>query len=161
LQTKTKYQQLAGLNDENFRRLTGVKRSTFNTMVEILAKADGAKKAVGGRKNKLCLEDRLLMALEYLREYRTYFHIAQSYGLSESNAYKTCKWIEDTLIKDKCFALPGRKTLLKSDNEIEVVLIDATETPIERPKKDKKDITQVKRNATHSRLVTFGFKKEK
>jgi len=31
----------------------------------------------------------------------------------------------------------GRKALLKSDVEYEVVLIDATETPIERPKKTK------------------------
>jgi hypothetical protein len=143
----TKYRQLAGLNNENFRRLTGVKRSTFTTMVEILTEADSAKKAVGGRKSKLCIEDRLLMALEYLREYRTYFHIAQSYNLSESNAYKICKWVEDTLIKDKRFSLPGKKALLKSKGEIEVVLIDATESPIERPKKDKKDITPAKRNA--------------
>lgn len=144
----TKYRQLADLSNENFRRLTGVKRTTFNVMIEILAESDRAKKAVGGRKSKLCLEDRLLMALEYLREYRTYFHVAKSYGLSESNTYKICKWVEDTLIKDKRFALPGRKALLKSDDEIEVVLIDATETPIERPKKDKKDITPAKRNDT-------------
>jgi len=149
LKTKnTKYRQLADLSNENFRRLTGVKRTTFNVMIEILAESDRAKKAVGGRKSKLCLEDRLLMALEYLREYRTYFHVAKSYGLSESNTYKICKWVEDTLIKDKRFALPGRKALLKSDDEIEVVLIDATETPIERPKKDKKDITPAKRNDT-------------
>jgi len=45
----------------------------------------------------------LLMALEYLREYRTYFHIGQSYGLSESNAYQTIKWVEDTLIKEGTF----------------------------------------------------------
>jgi len=29
----------------------------------------------------------LLIALEYLRKYRTYFHIAQSYGISESIAH--------------------------------------------------------------------------
>jgi hypothetical protein len=52
-------------------------------------------------------------------------------------AYKTVRWIEDTLIKHPDFALPGRKALLKSDVEYEVVLIDATETPIERPKKTK------------------------
>jgi len=40
------------------------------------------------------------------------------------------------LIKHPDFALPGRKALLKSDMEYEVVLIDATETPIERPKKE-------------------------
>lgn len=35
------------------------------------------------------------------------------------------------------FALPGRKALLKSDMEYEVLLIDASETPIERPKKSQ------------------------
>jgi Helix-turn-helix of DDE superfamily endonuclease len=52
-----------------------------------------------------------------MREYRTYFHISQSYGISESSAYKAVKWIEDTLIKHPDFALPGRKELLKSDIE--------------------------------------------
>ena len=66
-------------------------------------------------------------------------------GISESTAYDTIKWIEDILIKHPDFALPGRKALLKSDMEYEVVLIDATETPIERPKKDRKNITRAKR----------------
>ena len=130
-----KYDQIKEFSSEEFRRLTGVKRSTFEKMVEILADADQKKKARGGRKNKLSIENRLLMALEYLREYRTYFHVAASYGLSESVAYKTVRWVEDTLIKDPLFALPGRKALLKSDMEYKVVLIDASESPIERPKK--------------------------
>ena len=79
--------------------------------------------------------DMLLMTLEYIREYRTYFHISQSYSIRESNAYQTVKWVENTLIKHPNFALPGRKALLKSDMEFEVVLIDASESPIERPKK--------------------------
>lgn len=140
-----KYPQVQGLEDEKFRRLTGVKRNTFEKMVSILKDADMKKKAQGGRKNKLCIEDQLLMALEYIREYRTYFHTSQSYGVSESSAYKTIKWIEDTLIKHADFSLPGRKALLKSDMEYELVLIDATESPIERPKKDKKDSIQEKR----------------
>ncbi len=45
------------------------------------------------------------------------------------------KWVEDKLIKHKDFALPGRKELLKIDVEYDVILIDATESPIERPKK--------------------------
>ena len=140
-----KYPQIQGLEDEKFRRLTGVKRSTFEKMISILKDADLKKKAQGGRKNKLCIEDQLLMALEYIREYRTYFHTSQSYGVSESSAYKTIKWVEDTLIKHPDFSLPGRKALLKSDMEYEVVLIDATETPIERPKKDRNIITREKR----------------
>jgi hypothetical protein len=75
------------------------------------------------------------MALEYLREYRTYFHISRSYGISESACYRNIRWVEDTLIKDGKFSLPCGKVRLKSDMEYEVILIDATETPIERSKK--------------------------
>jgi transposase len=130
-----KYDQIQGLPNEQFRRLTGVKRQTFERMLGILKENDERKKVKGGRKNKLSLENQLLMALEYIREYRTYFHISKSYGVSESTAYKTVRWIEDTLIKHPDFALPGRKALLKSDIEYEVMLVDASETPIERPKK--------------------------
>lgn len=111
-------------------------------MVSILEEADRVKKRKGGRKNKMSIENMLFMSLEYIREYRTYFHISQSYAVSESTAYKIVKWIEDTLIKHPDFALPGRKALLKNDTQYEVVLIDATETPIERPKKSKNIITQ-------------------
>lgn len=140
-----KYESIKDLGDEKFRRLTGIQRSTFEKMIGILSEADKKKKVRGGRKNKLSLEDRLLMSLEYIREYRTYFHVSQSYGVSESTAHDTIKWVENTLIKHPDFALPGRKALLKSDMEYEVVLIDATETPIERPKKDKSIMTLVKR----------------
>jgi len=37
-------------------------------MLEILRKDDGGKKITGGRKNKLFLENQLLMTLEYIRE---------------------------------------------------------------------------------------------
>ena len=129
-----KFEMVKDLEDEKFRRLTGVKRTTFERMTIILEEANRTKKINGGRKNKLSIENMLLMSLEYIREYRTYFHISQSYGVSESAAYKTVKWVEDTLIKHPDFALPGRKALLQSEVEYEVVLVDATETPIERPK---------------------------
>lgn len=143
-----KYDQIKDLDEEKFRRLTGIKRSTFDKMQVILRDADLQKKAKGGRKNKLSIADQLLMTLEYLREYRTYFHISKSYGISESSTYKTIKWVEDTLIKHPDFSLPGRKALLKSDMEYEVVLIDATETPVERPKKDKRATILARKNDT-------------
>jgi ribosomal protein S25 len=130
-----KYDHIKELLEEQFRRLTGVKKATFKKMLGILREADEKKKAKGGRKSKLSVEDQLLMALEYIREYRTYFHIATNYGISESVAFKIIRWIEDTLIKHPDFALPGRKALLKTDMEYDVVLVDASETPIERPKK--------------------------
>lgn len=133
-----KYATIKDFGDEKFRRLTGVKRSTFEQMMEILIKAEADKKASGGKPNNLPMEDRLLMTLEYLREYRTYFHISASYGVCESSCYRNIKWIEDILIKHPLFALPGRKALLKSDMEYELILVDASESPIERPKKESK-----------------------
>ncbi|KJV77751.1 DDE superendonuclease family protein [Orientia tsutsugamushi str. TA716] len=53
--------------------------------------------------------------LLYLKEYRTYFHIGQNYGISEGSGYKAVKWVEDTLVKHPNFALLGRKALMKSD----------------------------------------------
>ena len=49
------------------------------------------------------------------------------------------------IIQDSRYHLPGKKVLAKSENEIEVVLIDVSESPIERPKKNSVTITQEKR----------------
>ena len=131
----SKYKQLEEITDKEFRRLTGVKRQTFSIAVEILSRADAAQRKKGGPKPTLCVEDRLLLTLEYLREYRTYFHVGRNYGLSESQAIRIHRWVEQELIKDERFHLPGRKKLLANKDKPEVMLIDATESPIERPKK--------------------------
>jgi Helix-turn-helix of DDE superfamily endonuclease len=130
-----KYEHLNEFPEKLFRRLTGVHRETFEMMVTILLEAQGKRYRKAGRKSSLSIEDKLLMALEYLREYRTYFHLGLSYGLSESACYRACRWVEDVLIKSGEFSLPGKKELLKSNIEYEVILIDASESPIERPKK--------------------------
>jgi hypothetical protein len=140
-----KFDQIKEESPEDFRRLTGIKRTTFDVMIALLQEREAVLKAQGGKPNKLSIENRLLMTLEYLREYRTYFHISRSYGISESACYRNIRWVEDNLIKDGKFSLPGRKALLKSDVEYEVVLIDATESPIERPKKNKNTFIPEKR----------------
>ena len=107
-------------------------------MVEILHQAESLRRGKGGPKRKLSVEDMLLLALEYLREYRTYFHVGTSFGVSESQAQRIHRWVEEELIKDKRFHLPGRKELLKSDCEFEVIIVDASESPVERPKKTQR-----------------------
>jgi hypothetical protein len=136
------------LPEEKFRRITGVKKTTFYVMVDAIEKALVKKKEKGGRPNKLSPVQMVLMTLEYLREYKTYASIGLSYGVSESVAYKIIKWVEECLVRNDNFKLPGRKALLKSDNKIEIVLIDVTESPIERPKKNKSDIIQERKNVT-------------
>jgi len=110
-----KYEAVSRLSSIEFRRLTGVRKDAFVKMISVVKEAENKRMSRGGKPPHLTLEDRLLMTLEYLREYRTYFHLGQSYGLSESACYRNCRWIEDALIKSKAFSLPGKKVLLKSD----------------------------------------------
>src|SRR3990167_11340585 len=131
------YEKLSKLKDELFRRKTGIKRKTFERMIGILKEAELEKKKQGGKPNNLSMEERLLMWLEYVREYRTYFHTGASWGISESACFRNCVWIEDILIEAKEFSLPKRTAPLKSENEIEVVVVDATESPMNDPKKTK------------------------
>ena len=140
------FEETQKLEPELFVRLMGVKHSTFESMVEILKDAEAVKKAKGGRPNNLGIENRLLLTLSYWREYRTYFHIAGDFQISEATCFRTVRWVENCLVKSRKFALPGRKSL-QGMTEQDVVLIDATESPIERPKKSRSVITQEKRSA--------------
>lgn len=141
-------QGFKGMSDGRFRRLTGVRKRTFSEMAAVLGKAEARRKAQGGRPNRLAVETRLLMMLEYWREYRTYLHIGHSYGISESTACRNIRRCEDTLIKSGAFTLPGKKALVKSAMKYEVVLIDATETPVERPKKSSAATIRERKSAT-------------
>ena len=76
--------------------------------------------------------------MEYWREYRTYFHIGTSWGVSESTICRIVTDIESTLMKTGKFRIPGKKALLKDSDFPEFVVMDVTETAIERPKKKQK-----------------------
>ena len=142
-----KFLEVKKLENSDFKRLTGIKRPTFEKMIEILVLAEKEKMKRGGKPHNSFIEDRLLMALEYWREYRTFFHISVSYQISESQCFRNIRWIENVLIKDGTFSLPGKKELSKSDNEIEVILIDASESVIERPKKNRGNIIQERKKS--------------
>jgi hypothetical protein len=143
------YEQVKHLKPEDFKRLCGVRRETFNQMVALMQQAKQELKP--GRPSKLSIEDQLLMTLEYLREYRTYFHIATSWGIYESTAYRIIRTVEDTLIRSGEFRLPGKKKLLEPEHEIEIVVVDVTESPIERPKKNSDGSIVARKNDTHSK----------
>ena len=86
--------------------------------------------------------------LEYYREYRTLYHMGLEYGISEGQASKVVRDVESVLIKSGKFSLPSKRVLYEADSPIEFVLIDATESPIQRPKKSKSDTIQGKRSNT-------------
>ena len=139
-----RYETIQNLKENAFKRLTGVQRETFDLMLEVVEKSLGDF----GRPPKLSRADQLLMTLMYWREYRTEFHIAQSYGISEATVCRTIRKLEDALVRSGKFRLPGKKALQSSDTVFKVVLVDVSEQPIERPKKAKNGTTVAKRSVT-------------
>ncbi len=137
-----RYETIREWKDTDFKRLTGVRQKTFEKMLEVITK----ELPNFGRPPTLCRADQLLMTLMYWREYRTQFHIAGTYGVSESTVSRTINQVEDALMTSGEFTLPGKKALSSSDMIIEVVLVDVGEQPIERPKKSKKSTIAVKRS---------------
>ena len=139
-----RYEDIKDWKDQNFKRLTGVNHETFTKVLAVLEQ----ELPNFGRPSKLSRADQLLMTLMYWREYRTQFHIAGSYGISEATVCRTINRVEDALVRSGEFRLPGKKVLQPSDTIIEVVLVDVSEQPIECPKKSKNGTTAAKRSTT-------------
>ena len=131
------YQTSQSLKDHEFKRRFGVTRKTFKAMVSAL-KQQQLSSPSPGRPPKLSLEDQILIALEYWREYRTYFHIATDWGINESTVCRIVHRVEKQLLQSGQFRLPGKKSLIRGFDPPEIVIMDVTETPIERPKRKQK-----------------------
>ncbi len=88
------------------KRLTGLQKDTFDKMMEILHCANKDKLSRGGKPSETCLEDKLLMALEYWREYRTYFHISKSVEkeINEKKYSLITKSVSMEEIKSVCYS---------------------------------------------------------
>ncbi len=64
---------------EHFKRRFGIQKETFKQVVKVL-KSAWRPTPKPGAQPKLGIEERVLIALEYWREYRTYFHIGSLLG---------------------------------------------------------------------------------
>lgn len=140
-----KWSEASRLSDSQFKRLMGIKRETFSKMLETILLHRAKRKTKRGRPGGIQEEDKLLMMLMYHREYRTYFHIATTFGISEAQCWKVVHKVEDILIKSELFHLPGKKQLLDG-SKWEAVVVDVAESPIERPKKNSGGTIRAKRN---------------
>jgi hypothetical protein len=110
------------------------------------AKTSSRKHPSRGTPAKLNNADKLLLLLMYYREYRTQFHIGVAYGISESRVCEIIRETESILIKDARFHLPGKKSLQKEESRFETILVDATESPVERPKKNSAQATPARKS---------------
>jgi hypothetical protein len=64
--------------------------------------------------------------------------IVAEYGVCKGTVCLSIQWVENTLIKDGTFALPGKKVLKRKSESIQSLVVDVTESPINRPKEGQK-----------------------
>ena len=140
-----KYKQLQHFTHADFKRYTGVSKQTFDLMI-ISWNQYYFSTSDAGRRSKLLPQDQILVALQYWKEYRSYFHIAQDWDISESTVCRIVHRVEKVLLDSGQFRLKGKKSLLQHDSKPEEILIDVTETPIERPLKNQKEYYSGKKN---------------
>ena len=141
------YEQLKHLKPTAFKRRCGVQPETFEQMAQLL-RPDLDRRGKRGGQCKLSVEDQLLVVLEYWREYRTQFHIATSWGLSESAVCRLISKVETLLMDSGKFRLPGKKQLYQNADTWSVLAVDVTESPIERPKKNSELTTVARKSST-------------
>ncbi|VGM84944.1 transposase-like protein, IS1515 [Streptococcus pneumoniae] len=139
---ETVYDKAQKLNSKNFKLLIGVKKETFQLMLEHLNSAYQIQHRKGGRPRSLPMEDQLIMTLRYLRYYPTQRLLAFDFGVGVATVNAIITWVEDTLRASGSFDLDHLEAPSAA------VAIDVTESPIQRPKKTKAKIILVKRNDT-------------
>lgn len=132
-----------------FKSLTGITPEKFNLLyfqlLPIYQKEEqnrfnkkGRKRRVGGgRKKDHDLQDQILLTLMYYRHYLSQSFLGIIFNLHNSNVSRRIRYIEPLLAR--IFKIPTRKIdqSLSEDDIIEYI-IDATEQPINRPKKNQK-----------------------
>jgi len=131
--------RISKMSAEKYQEIFGIKKETFDKMLEILQIRYDKMHELGGKTPTLTVLDKLVIALQYWREYRTYRHIAFDYDVGKTAIGDSVKWVEDTLVADGSFSLPAKRTIEKYNDDIEIIVVDVTEQEVERPKRGRKD----------------------
>ncbi len=122
------------MNRKQFRRRTGVYPETFAEMEEVLTLREGRKKN-SGRPAALSVAEQLLMTLEFWREYRTFAHLGDDWGVHDDGVHPPVERVEAALIASAQFQMPRKRVFQEAQLVYSIVAVDASEVPCERPKK--------------------------
>lgn len=143
-----------------FKRLFGISVDEFERIVQAV-EPQWEKRVIKcykrpGRNNKLSLREQILMLLLYYRTYTTQIFIGFLFGIDDSRVCRNIQRLEPILAR----VMAITKTRHLSQQEIEEIIIDATEQQIERPKKGQKAFYSGKKkrhtNKTELRITPPG-----
>ncbi len=111
-------------------------------MLDILTKAFN-EKHMKGSFNGIGPGCKLVLALTYWREYRAMRQMGLDYDVAPSTVCDSIKWVEITLANNSLFQLQDIKTEIEkieqSGNNVECIIGDVEEQPIERPKENQEE----------------------
>ena len=147
------YEKIQKLGNKEFKRITGVTRELFEKMLERLNEQYKQDHIRGGAPGQP-VELRLTLALEYWREYRSFRHMANDHQISRTQINRAILWVEDILSESDEFRLKELKERFKpgEESEIQVIVVDVEEQPIERPKYDQRGSYSGKKNGTQRNI---------
>ena len=145
----TTFHRLFGLSVDEFERIVKAVEPQWEKRVVKRYKRPG-------RKNKLSLSEQILMLLLYYRSYTTQIFIGFLFGIDDSRVCRQIQRLEPLLAK----VMASTKTRHLHQEEIEEIIVDATEQQIERPKKGQKAFYSGKKkrhtNKTEIRITPPG-----
>lgn len=122
------------LRKKYLRRISGVKHEKFEKCVSRLKRVWGAeqrRKRVAGRPYGVGdLREHLLLLLMYYRTYTTHLFLAQIFKVDEATICRAIKRIAP--LAERILKVKSNPTL--SENDLQLLIVDATEQRIERPK---------------------------
>ncbi len=132
------FQQTLEQSDERFLRDVGISKATFQQLLDKVATYLAVQREKNpmkkrGLKSTISIADQLLLTLTYLRHYPTFAKLGKEFSISESYANKIYHRMLDILVR--VLPMNSKKELLCSD--LDSVVIDVTEQPIERPKQQQ------------------------
>ena len=123
------------LKDKYLRRISGVKHEKFEKCVSKLKLAWGAaqkRKRIAGRPYGVGeLREHLL--LMYYRTYTTYLFLAQIFKVDEATICRAIRRIAP--LAEQILKIKLERLL--SENDLQLLIVDATEQRIERPKNQR------------------------
>ena len=147
---KKNYTEALQQNKDDFKRDTGVSPENFTQIIKLVkdylddyfVKYPNKTKGI---KPSISIEDKVLLTLYYLRHYPTFQNLGDNFEISESYANKIYHKMMNIIVE--VLHVEGHKTLM--DKDIDVVVVDVCEQPIERPVKGQKKYYSGKKKTYH------------
>lgn len=151
-------EKLLNLDDKDFKLHTGMTKQTFYEMLDYLIKVYDDSHKLGSRKGTsvVC---RLVLAITYWRDYRPMRQMGLDYDLPKSTVCDCVKWVEISLSKWDKFQLKDIKSEIEKAKQdginVEVVIGDVEEQPIERPKENQEEYYsgKKKKHTTKNQII--------